>query len=53
VALAATSIGVTWAGPTVAAVAGLVAGAGVYACVAVVLAHRAFSRADLTYYRTL
>jgi hypothetical protein len=31
----------------------LVAGAGVYACAAVVLAHRAFTRADLTYYRTL
>lgn len=53
VALVATSIGAAWAGPTVAAVAGLVAGAGVYSCVAVVLAQRAFTRADLTYYRTL
>jgi len=53
VALATTSIGAAWAGPTVSAVAGLVAGAGVYACVAVALAHRAFMRADLTYYRTL
>jgi hypothetical protein len=52
-ALGVTSIGATWAGPTVAAVAGLVAGAGVYACVAVALAYRAFARADLTYYRTL
>jgi MFS family permease len=53
VALTATSIATAWAGPTVSAVAGLVAGAGVYACVAVVLAHRSFMRADLTYYRTL
>ena len=52
-ALVAASISAAWTGPTVSAVAGLVAGAGVYACVAVVLAHRAFSRADLTYYRTL
>ncbi|HVA03173.1 MAG TPA: hypothetical protein VMU64_05430 [Acidimicrobiales bacterium] len=52
-ALTTTSIGTAWAGPTVAAVAGLVAGAGVYAAVAVALAHRAFTRADLTYYRTL
>jgi hypothetical protein len=52
-ALIATSIGAAGAGPTVSAVAGLVAGAGVYAAVAVVLAHRAFTRADLTYYRTL
>jgi len=52
-ALVVMSIGSAWAGPTVSAVAGLVAGAGVYACVAVVLAHRAFTRADLTYYRTL
>ena len=41
------------AGPTVSAVAGLVAGAGVYAGAAVVLAHRAFAQPDLTYYRTL
>jgi hypothetical protein len=53
VALAVVSIGATWSGPTVSAVAGLVAGAGVYACVAVTLAHRAFAAADLTYYRTL
>jgi hypothetical protein len=52
-ALGATSIGAAWAGPTVSAIAGLVAGAGVYAAVAVMLAHRAFTRADLTYYRTL
>jgi len=52
-ALAAASTGAAWAGPTVSAVAGLVAGAGVYACVAVVVANRAFTRADLTYYRTL
>ncbi len=52
-ALAAASAGAAWAGPTVSAVAGLVAGAGVYACVAVGVAHRAFARADLTYYRTL
>ncbi len=53
VSLVVVSIGAGWAGPTVSAVAGLVAGAGVYACVAVVLAHRAFAHADLTYYRTL
>jgi len=52
-ALAAASAGAAWAGPTVSAVAGLVAGAGVYACVAVGVAHRACTRADLTYYRTL
>jgi hypothetical protein len=51
--LAAASVGAGSAGPTIAAVAGLVAGAGVYSAVAVVLAHRAFIRADLTYYRTL
>jgi hypothetical protein len=52
-ALFVTSIASAWSGPTVSAVAGLVAGASVYAGVAVVLAHRAFMRADLTYYRTL
>ena len=51
--LALTSISAAWAGPTVSAVAGLVAGAATYACVAVVLAYRAFAHADLTYYRTL
>ncbi len=53
VALVAASAGAAGDGATVSAVAGLVAGAGVYACVAVGLAHRAFTRADLTYYRTL
>ncbi len=53
VSLVVVSIGEAWAGPTVSAVAGLVAGAGVYASVAVVLADRAFAQADLTYYRTL
>jgi hypothetical protein len=52
-ALAVASISSAWAGPTVSAVAGLVAGAGVYACVAVAVASRAFARPDLTYYRTL
>jgi hypothetical protein len=52
-ALALTSISAAWAGPTVSAVAGLVAGAATYACVAVVLAYRAFAHADLTFYRTL
>jgi hypothetical protein len=47
------SIAGAWAGPTVSAVVGLVAGAGIYACLAVVLAYRAFARPDLTYYRTL
>jgi hypothetical protein len=40
-------------GPTVSATAGLVAGAGAYALVAVVLARDAFAHADLTYYRNL
>ncbi len=53
VSLVVVSIGMGWAGPTVSAVAGLIAGAGVYAGAAVVLAHRAFAHADLTYYRTL
>jgi hypothetical protein len=52
-ALVAGSIAAAWAGPTVSAAVGLVAGAGVYAFVAVALAHRAFAQADLTYYRTL
>ena len=52
-AMTLTSVSAAWAGPTVSAVAGLVAGAGTYACVAVVLAYRVFAHADLTYYRTL
>jgi hypothetical protein len=52
-ALTAASISAAWAGPSVSAVAGLVAGAGTYGCVAVLLAHRAFAHADLTFYRTL
>jgi hypothetical protein len=51
--LALGSIAAAAAGPTVSAATGLVAGAAVYATTAVVLAHRAFARADLTYYRTL
>lgn len=52
-ALIAASVSAFWAGPTMSAVAGLVVGAGVYACVAVVIAYRAFALADLTYYRIL
>jgi len=52
-ALVVASIAAAPAGPTVCAAAGLVAGAGVFAAVAVTLAHRAFAHADLTYYRTL
>jgi hypothetical protein len=53
VALALASIGASSAGPTASAAFGLVAGAGVYASVAVTLARRAFGHADLTFYRTL
>jgi hypothetical protein len=40
------------AGATAAAAVGLVAAAGVFAAIALFGAHRAFSRADLAYYRT-
>jgi len=53
VTMVVVSIAATWAGPTMSSVVGLVAGAGIYACVAVVLAQRAFGQPDLTYYRTL
>jgi len=39
-------------GATAAAAVGLVAAAGVFAVIALLGAHRAFSRADLAYYRT-
>ncbi|HXQ61913.1 MAG TPA: hypothetical protein VN796_06220 [Acidimicrobiales bacterium] len=46
------SSGATSAGATVAAAVGLVAAAAVFAGVALLGAHRTFSRADLVYYRT-
>jgi hypothetical protein len=47
------SIAAVGTGPAPSAAIGLIVGAGVFAVVALVSAHRAFARVDFTYYRAL